>query len=411
MLNKKLYTYIVYALLLISSVTSTMVFDNRYIPLLQRPRKLIDCRQSKLSSDLLFATSSSAFDTNEEEIGIPEIFGTFDQGVLGESFTTAGLVNPLRTEWYGAKIPWKIDGKMQVQGVKFDYHQKISKLVSVGASWLFLRLNMYNFYLLKIQDINFSLGPSDPVELDDIRRKMFKDIGITNNHTTQIGFGDIDMYLRIGGTWDYTLKCRLIDIGLRGGILAPSGQSALISSASSAPFGGNGHWGFYIEADGLFEVREDMKVGFYTRLSKRLPKTCIHRMPVLTEPHIFGVVEGPARVNPGVTFVLSPFFILENVRQGLGFGVQYTLTTHFHDEWDDMRADQKVPVNLKQIEKTSDWSTSYVTLNVFYDFGKAKANRGFSPVVNFYWDVPAMLFTPKRSLKTHKVTLGVEFPF
>ena len=52
---------------------------------------------------------------------------------------------------------------------------------------------------------------------------------------------------------------------------------------------------------------------------KRIPRTTIARMPmVASEPYIFGPIIGEAHINPGATLGFSPYFVLENLRGGLG---------------------------------------------------------------------------------------------
>ena len=78
------------------------------------------------------------------------------------------------------------------------------------------------------------------------------------------------------------------------------------------------------------------------RLSKRFARTQPdERMPVLhpvnqipnnptrvtipeSEPQIFGVVTGPARVNPGFTEIFSAYGQWEGIRDGLGVRLQYS---------------------------------------------------------------------------------------
>lgn len=404
------------AFLCIPSVSSAMVWDNRYIPLIPHQRLLIKGLPSVFAVDAFFVTASRASSTQEEGVGIPEIFGTFDQGTLSDAFDIEGIPNALRSDWRGFKIPWITNGKLQGQGAQFFYHQAITRHLSFGCSWFFMRVNSSLDFALKNDTPNENtltiFGPSDRQELDNERREMLKTIGIVNNHSDQAGFGDVDAYLRLGNIWKYTLKCRHIEAGARLGALLATGVKRVINEPASIPFGGNGHWGMYGELDSLFEVKEDMKIGFKLRLSKRFARTQCERMPVAGEPLLFGATTGFLRVNPGVTANIAPYFVLENLREGLGISLQYTLTAHQKDDLEDARTDIKaVPVRLGRPEDDSSWISSYFTINVLYDFGRAKVKREFDPVVSLCWDVPTMVFGPKRSLLTHKVALGVSFYF
>jgi hypothetical protein len=163
--------------------------------------------------------------------------------------------------------------------------------------------------------------------------------------------------------------------------------------------------------DGEFELKEDWKLGLYIGLSKRLAKTQLHRMPVADEPTNFGVVIGDARVNPGVTFMFAPYFSVENLREGFGARIQYTLAVHGADGWTDKRCDKTVPVRLRRVVDWSSWSGGHITLTPLYDFGKLKVNRGIEPIVYLAWDIPVNVFVTRRIPKTNKVSIGIEFNF
>lgn len=402
-------------LALVPSLCKAMVFDNRFIPLFQWRRLVIEGLPSVIEMDAMFATASSASGPQEDEIGIPEIFGTLDQGKLSNALDIVGKPNPLRTDWRGAKIPWAMTGKLQAQGAEFFYHQAITQHLSVGASWLFMRSNTSQEFILKddrstMDHVSLLLGPSDKQELNDELREMFRVIGIKSNTAHQTGFGDIDAYIRGGGTWDFTLRCRRIDAGARVGVLMGSGVLRDINNPASIPYGGNGHWGMYGALDALFEVKEDIKVGCLLRLNKRFAKTSKQRISVAGEPFIFGAAVGDVNVNPGVTFICSPWFMLENLREGLGAGVFYTLTIHQQDEWNNVRPCPPVPVCITETERVSGWSSSYFTVLVLYDFGRMRVVRDFAPVVSLRWDIPSM-FKAKFVPNTHKVALGISFNF
>jgi uncharacterized membrane protein (UPF0136 family) len=134
-------------------------------------------------------------------------------------------------------------------------------------------------------------------------------------------------------------------------------------------------------------------------------------MPINKEPYVFGGVVGPARVNPGVTFAFSSYLSFENLRKGLGARVQYTAEVHACDSWTDMRTNKTVPVNLVNVIELSGWAADYMTLNVFYDFGKVKVKRGFDPIVTFAWDIPVSLLVGRSVVRMNKISLGVEFNF
>lgn len=406
---------IVTFIVLISAISCfplfSMVFDNRFIPLLERPRLRPEGLSSSFAIDYFVATASKALNDDEKEIGIPELESRFDLNEFAEAVEKTGKPNPLRSDFQGGEIPYIVDGRIQAQAFSFFYHQKLSRYFSTGASWLFMRVNTRQQFKLNVVKTNLFLGPGDEQELEETRRQTFNEVGLIQNHTAQLGFGDIDLYLRFGRMWDYQVKSRRVDAGLRLGVLIPSGLSRELSSPASIPFGGDGHWGFYVSADVLLELREDIKAGMFFRVSKRFPKTRMQRISVNGEPSIFGALVDELCVDPGPTVLFSPFFALEDLRKGFGISIHYTLTSHQEDSIKDRRKDKTIPIVLSQMRKASEWGSDYFTINVFYDFGKAKMQRSFDPVLSLRWDVPSMLFITNRVPKTHKISLGVEFAF
>ena len=412
--HSKLWYTLCFIAAFVSHVANAMVYDNRFIPLLQRPRLLVEDTRSEFAVKYFMTTASKSLNQNQKDIGLPEIFGSFDQVELAKAIASTGQPNPLPSEFQGlTSLPWELNGKRQAQGIAFVWNQSIIDWVSIGFSWLFMRVNSRDEFKLNVNSIEprISLKPGDAILLENNRRKMLQDIGIREGNTAQLGFGDIDAYIRIGNRWDYTLRFRRLDAGFRLGILFPTGVTRELDRPASIPFGGNGHWGIYGTIDSMFELKEDWKAGFIFRVSKRFAKVRDYRMPVEKEPSIFGAVVGPARVDPGITAILSPYFLLENLRKGLTLGVNMTLTWHQKDTWCDQRENQVPPVMLKPVENRSEWKSEYFTVNVLYDFGKVKVKRDFNPIVTFRWDIPSTLFISGGINRAQRVTLGLDFVY
>ena len=398
----------------VSHLAQAMVYDNRFIPLFQRPQLIIDDSHSEFAVEWFMTTANNSLNNNQQNIGLPEIFGLFDQVQLANAIAATGKPNPLPSEFQVlTRLPWEVSGKRQAQGISFVWNQMLYEWVSIGFSWLFMRVDSRDEFRLDVANIEsrIALKPGDAILLESTLHKMFREINIQDGNTAQLGFGDIDTYIRVGNRWDYTMRFRSIDAGIRFGGLFPTGVTRELNRPESIPFGGNGHWGVYSAVDAMFELKEDWKTGLLFRVNKRFAKTREHRMPVEKEPSIFGAVVGPARVNPGFTFILSPYFLLENLRKGLILGLNFTMTWHQRDRWCDQRCDKSVPVMLEQVRERSSWRSEYFTINVLYDFGKVKANRDFNPIITFRWDVPSTLFIAGGINRAQRITLGLDFVF
>jgi hypothetical protein len=391
-----------------------MVFDKRFFPLIQYPYVSVDGRESYATGDFFITTASKATDDTDRDIGVPELLGTFDEAQLGFSFDLAGIPNPLPPLYLAAELPWTMEGKLQSQGFAFSYRQYLGNCFSVGILGLAMRVNSnidFFFDLSNASSRTLGLTQNDIFFLDDVRRQMFATLGLACNHVQQGGFGDTEIYMRFFDHYKYLFKLRTLEFGFRVGALIPTGVKKNIFKPASVPFGGNGHWGLYVSGDGEFEVREDWKIGVLLRASKRFSRTRTERMPSSKEPQIFGVVVGPAKVDPGFTEIFSCYGQWEGLREGLGLRLQYTLINHNEDNWIDERLDKTVPVNLKEVIRLSGWASEYLTLTAFYDFDKASVERSYKPIVRAAWDIPLTLLVAHRFVKSFKVSLGLEFNF
>jgi len=406
-----------YRAILISAFVShcavAMVFDNRHLPLLQRPRLTVDGTRNEFAAKLFVTTANEALNDRQEGIPLGELYGTFDQVQLAKGIAAQGNQNPLPSEYQGivSRIPWDVGGKRQAQGVAFAWNQSIVKWLSTGFSWLFMRsVSRFDFKLNSNGiEPNIAITSGDAILLDDNRRDMFKQVRMCDGAVTQLGFGDIDWYLRLGHMWEYSYKFRRIDAGFRLGALFPTGVTTEPGKPASIPFGGNGHWGIYAAGDALFELKEDWKAGFLLRVNKRFSKIQTMRVPIEKEPQIFASAVADVNVSPAVTAIFSPYFLFENLREGLALGLNFTLTWHGKDCYEDTCCDRTAPLNLDAVRDYSDWTSEYFTLNILYDFGKMKIHRDFNPILTFRWDIPSTLFTASRIDKTQRVSLGVDF--
>ncbi len=394
-------------LLCIVNAVHAEIYDNRFIPLFSPPQFFVDGLQSSFEVDFIAVTASEAFATDEKVVGIPEIFGIFDLNTLAIAMMKNGQKSPLRSDLLGRPIPFNVSGRIQGQGFTMRYYQTITDYIALGCNLIFMRTNSRQNFKLNMQEVK-NVTPGDIFDIEIARRESFEIIGLTKNDISQHGISDLDTYIRFGKEWDFAAKCRKIWAGLSLGVLWPTSVKTQLDCAASIPYGGNGHWGLYARGDALFELQEDKKVGFVLEATARLPKTVTTRLPIMaSEPYIYSPVIGQARIKPAATIAFAPYAILANLRDGLGFGLHYTLTSHGKDRWADCCTENNVTVDLEGAMITSKWGSDYFTIDIFYDFGKTKTKHVIEPVLMFRWDVPSMLFVSHLIPETHKISLGV----
>lgn len=407
---------VLYVLMFIASLFTSVqatIFDNRYVPFLQRPYIIVPEKPSHGYFDFFFATASQAFGDRDREIGIPELSGPYNQSAVAKSFVALDCPNPLPSRFQNRNILWGSDGKLLIQGFEFALHKQISPHFYTGFFWYFMHVNATSNFFLNITESGMAdLSRSDVQLLDRIRREMNQCAGlVTGDYSSQTGLGDLDAYLLWERDWNYVLKFRSIRVQASVGGLFPVGQSRDIFKPTSIPFGGDGFWGAYIAGQVEFEVKEDIKVGMFARASKRFERTKLERIPLHCEPIAYAPLVSKVEINPGPTFVWMGWADFEGVHNGLGARILVTLRRHWQDHWNICCNQTCNCVNLCTLEELSQWGSDYITLNAFYDFGKVKSCRRYEPIVFFAWDIPSNLLSTEKVVKTNKIMLGIEMSF
>ena len=399
----------------VTSSALAMVYDNRFFPLYSRTYSRTPLKPSNFIPDAFIMTANDAALNNDESIGIPEIFGKYDLNNLANAIVALGRTNPFQGTQFepliGMNIIYNMKGKLEAQGAAFEYNQYLTDNVSFG----------FNFFAMHVfSRINFELAepsvlgltPEQVIALDRLRRGMQQSIWLEAPKFSRVGFSDIDFYFRFGNLWEYTYKFRRIDAGFRLGGMIPTGLTREVNNPASVPFGGNGHWGVYGALDIEFEVKEDWKVGFYGRINKRFEKKKQDRLTLAGEQPLFGALLAPASIDPGINIVAAPYFRIEDIRDGFGIQAKYTYVNHFDDLITDARFGSREPqTQLGPLNDVTDWSSEYLTLNLFYDFARVRVGKTYAPIFSFMWDIPIQFFGTERVSKTQRVSLGIVFSY
>jgi hypothetical protein len=390
------------------------IYDNRFIPFWGRPYIVNPERWDYVSVDVFFATAKNAFGLTDTEIGLPQLYGEYNQASVGRAFVVVGQANPLPSRFQNAKIIWQQEGKLLAQGVEFFAQKRLYGDLFAGIYTYFMRVDTVSAFFLNVNDSE-GFNPSEPGDralLDRTRRMMNIDAGLTTgDHAKQFGFGDIDVYLMWQHYWPYCLKFRSIRAQASVGALVPSGVKRNIDEPTSIPFGGNGFWGIYGAVETEFEIKEDWKLGGFLRASKRFTATTCERIPLCDVPYPYSPLVADVTINPGPTFVGMAWVSFESIHKGLGARLLFTVRRHWADSWQVPACTAAVATACDRIKNLSNWGSDYITLNVFYDFGRTKAQAEGEPIVFFAWDVPANMLVTRNTLKTNKIILGVEFNF
>ncbi len=411
--TKKIILTSLVAFISINSLYSVS-FDNRFLPWNPRPVFRGVEKRAWLRTEGFFITGDSAYgDESIKKKGIPELYGKFDQKVLGRSLIIVGLPNPLRPAWQLAdSIKWNTQSKIQGQGLALETEFAVNKILSLGMSGNFLHLTSnLNFILPTETKRDLGLSAADELELDANRRSMLTSLGLSENRWSQSGLTDIEIYGRCGWTGEYVLKSRKADFGISSGILFPTSPARDEDNCASIPFDGNKHFGFLMGADFSLELKEDWWFALLVRMNKRLEKTQNKRISVLGEPVIFGATTGNMEVSSGLTVVISPTVRFEDLQDGFGAQLQYLYGFRGGDVWQDVRLDKTIPITYSQMYEQSKWKTEYLLFNIFYDMTPSVKEKSIQPIITFSWDIPVKILKPKNVSKTQRISLGFTLNF
>ncbi len=405
------------ALLVAASFVSglqAMVSDSRYFPWYQRFYDRTYERRSIIDVEAFFVTAGSARGNESiPHIGIPEIWGVYDEKQLSDALLLLGQTTPLLAQWQlQTKIPWIMKGKIEGQGFSLVAELGGRHGLSLCASTAVMHVTCnQQFILPRTTQSSMGLLPAQELELDSERRQINEQLGFKEAQWSKSGMCDTEVYLRYGFVKDYAWKFRKIDVGAYAGALIATGVKKDPNNPASVPFAGDGHSGFFVGAEGFFEIKEDWNVGLRMQVNSRVAKTREGRMPINNETVLYGAISGPVRIDPGATFIFTPCFRMGDLRDGWGLSVQYLLAFHGGDVWTDMRPVKTIPTTLNGLYKKSEWTAEYLAVNIFYDSDRVKSDDRVHPLLNFQWSIPLHLMAEKQVSKTNLVSLGFVFNF
>lgn len=396
---------------MVSGLTA-MTYDNPYLPFGIHHYTHTHDRYSAVMPEafMLFAHEARCGGVDED---LYALFGGFDLDAIGFALQKLGQSHPVRSAWRGIKLPWHVKGKLEGVGVSLVYHQALTDHFSTRASILAMKLRTQpQFELDKTTIANIITTEAEFDELERARLAAAQQVGVCQFATSEYGLGDLDLAVRYGLIKDYPYKFRRVDIGLSGGVLVPTGKKHHINKPYSIAFGGNGHWGLYGALDLELELKEDMKAGVWVRVSKRLAQNVRTRIPVAGEPFNFAPLIDLLHIDPGTVLVVSPFLILDDLRDGLGASLQYTYIKKFSDLFTDLRKDQSVPATFHTMRVLSRWTSQQLSMRLFYDFGRQVIKRSWAPIISATWDIPVQFIgKASHAAKSHRLSIGVELHY
>lgn len=396
------------------------MFDNRYLAqeLCYHPFLRSYTGDNIIRLQPFVMTASQAYYKNGEllrrvttPMGLFDLTGPYDLVVLDQAAQRAGITtgSVLRSDWRReSSIEYTLDGTFTLWGFDLRYQRDISEHWSWGINGALMHVRS-QIVSVRADPMNYAIiGPGDEQELLQERDTLERALGLQPPFYQVTTPSDIDSYVRLGTTYEYTHRFHFVDLGARLGVIFPTAKARDINNPASFSLGGNKHWGMYGQLDADLILREDLRVGGFMRFTGRFSRTMCARLPVLTEPTIYGAAVDVVRSKPGTTFSFSPYITFEGLRQGLGFTLGYNLTVHGHDV---TVLQDGTTFNSHYTYERSSWGAEQVTLMLVYDFGYDNEVREYAPVLMLTADIPVSTFIASLVPVTYGVAFSVELEF
>jgi hypothetical protein len=395
--------------------------DFRYFPVFLPP--VTNITEHSYTQINWFATTASwAYTNADERRSLFSLYGEFNLNNMASALPLVGIQNPLRPDLQNTSLPFFVDGVMHTQGfvingeyVVFGDPKETYGAFSFGATILALITNAaYTFTFNRNESSLRMLTDADVAEIERTRSEIFSLLGIVGDHAGDAGFGDVSLYVRHFHTWDFTLKFRKIEAAIAFALLIPAGAQSTIQKPHLLSMGANGHWGIRICAQGVFQVKEFVKMGVEAAVSQRFSKTRTIRIPINEEAYVFGVDTGEMKISPGTTVRFSPYFVFEQLRENLSLGIEYTLIHHVKNDWIDKRAETAPKATLEFATKASAFSSEYITLFGLYEFRSPETEKEITPLVPSFQvllDIPVSFFDTYYTPRTFRITLSAALHF
>lgn len=447
--KKLLFTLLLF--LFVSSPILASHNASRYFPFLERSSEYSLKRKSSVFPALFYSKASTAAKRGGGTGGIPELYGNYDLRDIIFSLKKVngqGYVDPITRErgngdrWIDKSIRYTVNGKIKSLGLLLNYEKCLRVNgqflhldgFSFGVSAPLMYVNTSdNFYFLpnESDSIFANLAEAERDQLNRIRRLTHDDLGLEGGTWTKSGFGDIDIHMGLNYNWDHKWLMRSIDLNFRLGTTIPTGMDSDIDLSSSVSFMGDGHWSVYFDIAPELELKTDWKVGCILGAIYQFDNIRYSRVSVYKEPSIFSALKSDLKTDKGMTYKISPYFIAENLTDGIDLQVRYTYLRHDNDRYIDIRTGrfvksylnqdigiptwgneiltkEDIDININSKIDLSRWRMHYLTFELVYDSKETGNNWILDPKFFMTYDYQ---FSGNGSCKTHQLTLGVQVLF
>lgn len=400
---------------------------SRYFPFVDDPSSRFQPYNNEIKPSLFMMSATGADHRSGRPCTVSEMDGPYDLNDLINSLnqynTQAGLggyTNPLPNNlWKNKSLIFRVENKVRSSGLVLagEHSLNVANL-SLGYSLPLMYVTTVQRFSLDTihsdavfqndQNGRSVLSDSEHNQLDEARRKVQSDLGLKRTTSTAGGLGDVDLHVSWNKVYDHPGLLRTLKVNLRAGVLCPAGKRLDANNASTVPFG-SGVWANYLQAGLEAELKPTWRAGATTSITWGYKDTRNRRISVYKEPTAFSPLVGKVSVQPGPTFQLAPYFVLEHIIHGFHAHLGYTYAKHWDDKWTDVRANQTIQSYLNQtaggvlsladndIKNNKDyktfvtsWRAHYLTAKLTYDSAAALQKWPLKPTFYASFDYPIM---------------------
>ncbi len=420
-LIQKSVVWVALAPVFLSSALWAMTVDERFfVPFLERNPLVGEHKKCAITLQPYALLADKSYNEYGEEC---ELFA-YDGDAYGLRYLDDAVVasgrrqtSLIKTEWQSRLFdgPYIMRGRMVGRGIAATAYFSPKSCFGFGARGGAMQVDS-QLELIRDTTAFESIvnGFGDEQELIALQSDEHRALDLEPSCWQGSGLTDAEVFLRGYLDSDYFWLFRYFSLAAEIGAVLPFGRKRDIANPASLPFGGVGY-GWYVEGSAEVLLKRDIWFFLVGRVQKRFnSSTFEERMSLDREPWRFGALTGRLSVDPGFTFALSPYVILEGVRDGLGFRIGYTLVWHQKDNFCPAGYAPIVPGKspvLSRYQDSSAWGSERVHAGILYDFSRGKKVRGWEPVISATVDVPTAWFVGQRSFKTFGLSVALETSF
>jgi hypothetical protein len=251
-----------------------------------------------------------------------------------------------------------------------------------------------------IRAINNSRGSITGEAANERLRKKIaefaEDGGLKIGYWSDIGFGDLDVYVGVGKQFDYCLRCSSIDLAAAVGFTFPTGKAADIDNPLAFSFGREG-FGWHVDFMTKIELRRGLAIGSTIEWNSRVNSFSFRRLPLKSEAEGWSPLKAEFGLQTGSIIRFSPYIAFQNFMDWwLDLSVGFSYLSQGASRWTDSRVNPAVKsfvtsgdaIAIQNRLEASAWSARFFNVKVAFDTGNAGNNWTYKPVIWLTYDHP-----------------------